>query len=110
MIIREIPAFAGRQAWTNDERESPALEIIDIAAHKGADIMYHDPYIPTVKTNEGRSFNSADLSTEVLTQVDVVVLTTNHNDFDIEFVKKYAKLIVDLRNMVKEKTDRTYKL
>ena len=94
----------------NDERESPALEIMDIASHKGGVVSYHDPYIPTVKTNEGRSFNSADLSTEVLTQVDVVVLTTNHKDFDVEFVKEHAGLIVDLRNMIKDMKSGVYKL
>ena len=29
-------------------------------------------------------------------------LTTNHKDFDIEFIKQHAKLIVDLRNIMDE--------
>ena len=66
----------------NDERESPALEIMYITAHKGGRVSYHDPYIPQVKTNDGRKFNSVDLSTEALAEVDCVVLTTNHKDFD----------------------------
>jgi UDP-N-acetyl-D-glucosamine dehydrogenase len=86
----------------DDARESPALEIMDITAHKGGNVSYHDPYIPQVKTNEGRMFNSKGLTKETLAEADVVVLTTNHKDFDVDFITKHAKLIVDLRNMVKE--------
>jgi UDP-N-acetyl-D-glucosamine dehydrogenase len=94
----------------NDERESPALEIMDITAHKGGDICYHDPFIPHVKTNEGREFYSMDLSAEALAQADCIVLTTNHKDFDKDFIKKHSSLIVDLRNMVEEEGDNIFKL
>ncbi|OFY50617.1 MAG: hypothetical protein A2W85_07940 [Bacteroidetes bacterium GWF2_41_31] len=39
-------------------------------------------------------FNSEDLYTIALAEEDVVVLTTKHKDFDVEFIKKQAKLIV----------------
>lgn len=94
----------------NDERESPALEIMDITAHKGGLVSYHDPYIPSVKTNEGRKFESADLTEDTLKAVDVVVLTTNHKDFNKDFIKKQARLIVDLRNMIEDSGENVYKL
>ena len=94
----------------DDERESPALEIMDIVAHKGGEVSYHDPYIANVRTNEGRNFSSADLSAEVLKEADVVVLTTNHKDFDINYIQQHAKLIVDLRNMIEDKSDKVVKL
>ena len=94
----------------DDERESPALEIMDITAHKGGKVMYHDPYIAKVRTNEGRVYESVALTQETLQNADAVVLTTNHKDFDVEFIKKQAKLIVDLRNMVEDKTDKVFKL
>ena len=94
----------------DDPRESPALEIMDITAHKGGEVSYHDPYIPHVKTNEGRNFDSVELTEETLKVADCVVLTTNHNDFDVDFIKKHAKLIVDLRNMVDKKSEKLFKL
>ena len=94
----------------DDSRESPALEIMDITAHKGGEVIYHDPYIPAVKTNEGRTFKSADLSPKTLTEADVVVLTTKHKDFDIDFIEQNTVLIVDLRNMIKESSENVYKL
>lgn len=94
----------------DDARESPALEIMDIVVHKGGNVSYHDPYIPQVKTNEGRTFTSVDLSAEALAKADCVVLTTNHKDFDVEFLKEHSKMIVDMRNMVKESNGKVVKL
>jgi UDP-N-acetyl-D-glucosamine dehydrogenase len=83
---------------------------MDITSHKRGEVSYHDPYIPQVKTNEGREFSTTDLSAKTLAKVDCVVLTTNHKDFDIEFIKENAKLIVDLRNMVEFKGEKVIKL
>ena len=94
----------------NDERESPALEIMDITARKGGNISYHDPFIPSVRTNEGREYKSVSLSKETLQNADIVVLTTNHSIFDIDFIQKHSKMIVDLRNMLMESSEKVYKL
>jgi len=53
---------------------------------------------------------SVPLTAENLEQADVVVLTTNHSAFDVEFIQQHAKMIVDLRNMVKEGNEKVYKL
>lgn len=94
----------------DDERESPALEIMDIVSHKGGIVSYNDPHISQVQTHSHMSLQSIDLTAENLQVADCVVLTTNHDSFDIEFIKKHAKLIVDMRNMVKENSDNIYKL
>lgn len=94
----------------NDERESPALEIIDIVAHKGGNVQYHDPFIAKATTHEGRTYQSTELTAEALAAADCVALTTNHKVFDMGFVKEHAKLIVDMRNMIEEGSDNVYKL
>lgn len=94
----------------NDERESPALEIMDIVSHKGGEVTYHDPFIPTATTPQGRSFSSVELSEDVIQEADCVVLTTNHKVFDMTIVKKNAKMIVDMRNMIAEGGENVYKL
>lgn len=98
----------------DDERESPALEIMDITARKGGIISYNDPHIPQVQTHYsaslGEHYQSIPLTAETLQKADCVVLTTNHDAFGIEFIKEHAKLIVDMRNMVKESSDKVYKL
>jgi UDP-N-acetyl-D-glucosamine dehydrogenase len=94
----------------DDERESPALEIMDIVAKKGGIVSYNDPHIPRVKTNHGATYHSVVLTKETLEEADVVVLTTNHSAFDINFIRQHSCLIVDLRNMIKESTENVYKI
>ncbi len=94
----------------DDERESPALEIIDLVIHKGGNVNYNDPHISSVNTNNGNKLQSIELNEQNLNNADCVVLTTNHDAFDVEFIKKHSGLIVDLRNMVKESSDTVYKL
>ena len=93
-----------------DERESPALKIIDEVAKKGGDVFYHDPYISSLKTPEGRIFNSIELSGKLLKSCDCVVIVTNHTCFNIENIVEESDLIVDLRNAVKNISEKVYKL
>ncbi len=94
----------------DDARESPALEIMDTVIQKGGLVSYNDPHIATIKTNAGNKLESLELSAEALAQADCIVLTTNHDAFDMKFIQKHAKLIVDMRNMVKDASEKVYKL
>ncbi len=78
--------------------------------HKGGQVSYHDPHIPNNSTNAGNTFTSADLSAKALKKADCVILTTNHDTFNVDFIQKHAKMIVDMRNMIEEASDVVYKL
>lgn len=86
------------KADINDERESPALHIIDEVCKKMGDVSYHDPHIPHITTEEGRMLDSVELTDEVLSSADCVVITTNHKAFDVKRIVNKAKLVVDLKN------------
>ena len=94
----------------DDERESPAIEIIDTVVHKGGIVSYNDPYIPRITTHKGHSFASEELSPEILSDADVVVVTTKHSAYDFEMIRKHARLIVDLQNAYEEGSENLYKL
>jgi UDP-N-acetyl-D-glucosamine dehydrogenase len=94
----------------NDERESPALEIMEIVEHKGGQVSYHDPHIPVARTHDGKEYQTVELTAETLAKADAVVLTTNHSAFDVEFIQQHAKMIVDMRNMIKDAGEKVYKL
>ena len=94
----------------NDERESPALKIIDEVQKKGGIIEYHDPFISEVVTPDGHSFTSVDFSEGLLENSDCVVVATNHSVFDAEVIEKHSKLIVDLRDLIKSPSEKVYKL
>jgi len=93
----------------DDERESPALKIMDEISQKGGIVSYHDPYISNIKT-ECATYLSITLNKEVLNTADCVVITTNHSVFDIDYIVNESSLIVDLRNSVKIASDKVYKL
>lgn len=97
------------KANINDERESPAIKIMEKVAKKGGVVSYHDPYIPEIKTEHG-AYQSVQLSTEILQQADCVVIATHHAMFDIDAIVAESKLIVDLRNAVKRSSEKVYKL
>ena len=94
----------------DDARESPALEIIDMAMHKGGLVSYHDPFVKEVKTTAGNVLQSVSELVEGLQTADCVVITTNHQVFNPEMIIKHARLIVDLRNMIGKVSEKIYAL
>jgi UDP-N-acetyl-D-glucosamine dehydrogenase len=82
----------------DDIRESPALDVIDLLQKKGANVSYHDPYIPALKTHAGRELQSVpDLMAAVRT-ADAVLIVTNHKTYDYKAILDAAKFIFDSRN------------
>ncbi len=91
-----------------DERESPALKIIDEIIMKGGIVGYHDPFVNKICTEAGNRLVSEDVDN--LDKADCVVITTAHSAFRKLDLEKRAKLVVDLQNLISEKTDTVFKL
>ncbi len=83
----------------DDVRESPALDVIDLLRHKGANVVYHDPYIPQITLEGGFIMRSAAYDTALLRQADCVVVITHHRASDWEEVVRESRLIVDTRHV-----------
>ncbi len=66
----------------DDMRESPALKVIEHLEANGADIIINDPYIPSFK-HKDKEYRSVDWK-EVIDDVDIVIITTNHSCYDYE--------------------------
>ncbi|MEK7703927.1 MAG: nucleotide sugar dehydrogenase [Myxococcota bacterium] len=90
----------------DDVRESPALAIIELLRERGAEVSYHDPYVPA--THEMRHHNldmrSVELSDAALRTADVVLIITDHTSIDYERVVRLAPLVVDTRNATRNVT------
>jgi len=56
-----------------DVRESPALKIMDLLAARGADLRYHDPYVPELRG--GLELQSVELEAAI-EDADVIVIVT----------------------------------
>ncbi len=87
----------------DDVRESPALDIIRLLEADGAEVVYHDPYIPTIR-EDGHSWSSVPLTDEEISQADAVVIVTDHRAIDYQRLVDFASLIVDTRNATSRTT------
>ena len=88
----------------DDTRESPSLTIMDKLMNMGSDVQYSDPYFPEAITTRKYKFqlSSVELSKDNISSFDLLLLATDHEDFDYELIKKQAKLIVDTRGHFKK--------
>jgi UDP-N-acetyl-D-glucosamine dehydrogenase len=81
----------------DDLRESPALDVIGLLRQKGADVVYHDPYIPTIRHEDWTLHAVADVIGSAR-EADCVVIITNHSVYDYASLLDNAPVIVDTRN------------
>ena len=82
----------------NDVRESPALDIIGLLAADGAEVHYHDPFVPDL-AEDGANLSSIPLTDQALTQADAVVIVTDHTNVDYARVLERAAVVVDARHV-----------
>jgi UDP-N-acetyl-D-glucosamine dehydrogenase len=87
------------KANVTDVRESPALELIELLLEQGADVVYHDDYVPSLAVGDTR-LKSLDLHPEELENADLVVIETAHSGIDWQMVGRHSKVIVDTRNIM----------
>lgn len=81
----------------DDMRESPALDVIRLLEGRGAQVDYHDPYVPSFQEN-GHVHHGVPLTPEALARADAVVIVTDHGAVDYQFVVDHARLVIDSRN------------
>jgi UDP-N-acetyl-D-glucosamine dehydrogenase len=84
----------------DDPRESPAFELLERLRDGGAEVSYHDPFIPALPPMRHHSIRleSVPLSAEVLEAQDCVLICTDHSAIDWPFVVRHSRLVVDTRN------------
>ena len=81
----------------DDLRESPALDVIHLLKEKGADVVYHDPFIQQFNHENLQMESVDDLMSEVK-RADCVAIITNHSVYDYPTILKNALMVVDTRN------------
>ncbi|MGF1572266.1 MAG: nucleotide sugar dehydrogenase [Sumerlaeia bacterium] len=84
----------------DDMRESPTLKILELLERKGANVDYHDPYIPEIKPSREYAHLAGRKSVplEDSRLMDAVLIITNHTQIDYQYLADNAKLIIDSRN------------
>ena len=81
------------KAGMGDLRESPALRIIRLLRERGAEIVYHDEFVPELPEHGLRSEWPED--------VDCAVIVTAHPGLDLERLVREAPIVVDFRGVTR---------
>jgi UDP-N-acetyl-D-glucosamine dehydrogenase len=86
----------------DDERQSPSYVLMDLLTQRGAEVAYHDPYVPIIKSTREHSHFSGRKSVKwnraTIERFDVVIIATNHSAVNYHELGNWAKCIVDTRN------------
>lgn len=85
----------------DDVRQSPALDVIAQLEKYGADLSYHDPFVPQF-AYKGKDYASVALTEQTVAAADLVILTTMHSGFNYEWIAQHAKMVFDTKNAFKE--------
>ena len=93
------------KADIGDARNSPAERVIELLQGRGADVRYHDPYVPTYRVGgdvfqrEPLTLHSVALTDAELAAADAVAIVTGHHDVDYARVLAHTSLVVDSCNV-----------
>ena len=85
----------------DDYRESPAIRVIDELHKVGADVDYYDPWVAEYRENGETVKGISEITPEIVSEYDLVMITTAHSNVDYEMVQKNAKAIFDTKNVTK---------
>ena len=91
----------------DDMRESPSVFVMERLRDLGADLSYHDPFVPVFPKMREHEFDlaSVSLTPETLTGQDAVVLLTDHSMFDYAMIEAHSPLLIDTRGKFRGKSE-----
>ena len=83
----------------SDQRESPVQSIAKKLRARGADLVFHDPYVDTWAPDGESVPRAEDFGSEVRA-ADLVILLQDHAAYDLDQLAREAKLVLDTRGRV----------
>lgn len=85
----------------DDVRESASIQIMELLRDRQAKLSYCDPYVPVFPAMREHKFDMKSLTLDEVdwSEIDCVLIATNHDVFDYELVASSASLIVDTRGV-----------
>ena len=89
---------------TDDIREAPSLKIIEILNKTNFDIVFYDPYFSKFPKSRNCNFTKKkfDIYKNKMKDIDLVVLITDHDNLDYDYIYNNAKHILDTRGKFKK--------
>jgi UDP-N-acetyl-D-glucosamine dehydrogenase len=89
-----------------DVRESPALKILALLGALGAELRYHDPYVPSIPEFDLQSVGID----EAIEGADLALIVTAHDEVDHQALVGRTPMLVDLRGVTCAGSDKVVRL
>ncbi|MCI0380093.1 MAG: nucleotide sugar dehydrogenase [Gemmataceae bacterium] len=89
----------------DDPRESPGFELMRLLRTEGAEVTYNDPHIPRLPPMQrypDLAMESQELTRSYLAGQDCVLIVTDHDLYDWNWIVENAALVVDTRNATRD--------
>jgi nucleotide sugar dehydrogenase len=87
-----------------DQRESPARPVARRLRKMGADLTFHDPHVEEWDV-DGEPVARARVLYTALADADLVVVLTDHAEYDAESLTRHARLLFDTRGLTRASED-----
>jgi UDP-N-acetyl-D-mannosaminuronic acid dehydrogenase/UDP-N-acetyl-D-glucosamine dehydrogenase len=81
---------------SGDARESPAIQVAQHLAALGANVRAADPLVAAARVPAG--ITAVDLTEDEVAEADLVIVLTDHDDFDYALLGRNASKVFDTRN------------
>src|SRR5215472_15716385 len=82
-----------------DQRESPARPLARKLLARGAEVSYHDPYVPAWQI-DGQPVPRAGGLDQALAAADLVILLQAHSSYDPAQLTRASRLLLDTRGVI----------
>lgn len=90
----------------SDYRESPAIRVIEELKKDGVSVDFYDPWVERYKHAGSEFVGLQNLNPNMVASYDLVIITTAHTNVDYDMIQKYAQVIFDTKNALKNLKDR----
>ena len=91
---------AAYKADVDDERESPSFILMEKLEAKGAEVLFHDPFVPAIRPSREHPKLTGKKSVPIDTACDLVLIAAAHTPFKSHDFSRLKVPLVDTRNCV----------
>ena len=91
------------KANVDDCRESPSFVLMEKLEVKGATVEYNDPFVSVIPNTREHGHFTGKQSVEIDGTYDLILVSTNHNEYETFDFTNYTCPIVDSRNCIEQK-------
>ena len=96
------------KADVDDDRESPSYVIMQALEKRGAFVSYNDPHVPVIQPGRSHHAEAGKESVPISNNFDVILLCTNHKEYESFNFEALDVPLVDCRNASSNRPVRYY--